>query len=133
MRPEERLILACARSHHVDVLDQVSALLDEGIDWDYLLKAAQRHRMLPLLYACLQTISDRIPTAYWQQVRTQVQNRTVHSLALTKELLRLLNLFEMNGIPAVPYKGPVLAANVYGNLTLRPFGDLASNIYLFRL
>jgi len=40
------------------------------------------------------------------------------------ELLRLLDLFEENGVRAVPLKGPVLAESLYGNVALRYFKDL---------
>jgi hypothetical protein len=33
-------------------------------------------------------------------------------------------MFESNGIPAIPYKGPALAGSVYGDLALRQFSDL---------
>jgi hypothetical protein len=45
-------------------------------------------------------------------------------MRLTGELLRLLDVFEAQGIPAVSYKGPVLAAFAYGNLGLREFFDI---------
>jgi hypothetical protein len=43
---------------------------------------------------------------------------------LTAELLGLLHLFETHQIPVIPFKGPVLAASIYGNLALRQFLDL---------
>jgi hypothetical protein len=43
---------------------------------------------------------------------------------LTGELARLLKSFNENGIKAVPYKGPALAVQLYGNLALRQFCDL---------
>ncbi len=36
----------------------------------------------------------------------------------------ILSLLENNGIAAIPYKGPALAASVYGDLALRQFADL---------
>jgi hypothetical protein len=45
-------------------------------------------------------------------------------LLVTEELLKLLTLFEAHALPAIPYKGPVIAAFVYGNLSLRQFADL---------
>ena len=36
----------------------------------------------------------------------------------------LRKAFETHGIPAIPYKGPALAASAYGNLSLRQFCDL---------
>jgi hypothetical protein len=43
---------------------------------------------------------------------------------LTGELTSLLRAFKESGISAVPYKGPAIAARLYGNLTLRQCGDL---------
>ena len=43
---------------------------------------------------------------------------------MTGELLRLLTVFESRGIPAISYKGPLLAAFAYGKLAYRQFSDL---------
>ena len=40
------------------------------------------------------------------------------------QLSTLLRNFKAAGIPAIPYKGPALAATAYGNVGLRVFGDL---------
>jgi hypothetical protein len=40
------------------------------------------------------------------------------------ELLRIIELFKSYGITAIPYKGPVLAIQAYGNLAFREFDDL---------
>jgi hypothetical protein len=39
-------------------------------------------------------------------------------------LLALLQLFEAHGLPAIPFKGPTLAASAYGDLAFRQFSDL---------
>ena len=46
------------------------------------------------------------------------------NLFVTSELLRVLRLLEKSGIAALPYKGPVLAASVYGDVSMRSFSDL---------
>jgi hypothetical protein len=43
---------------------------------------------------------------------------------MTQELLRILALLAYSGIAAMPYKGPALAASVYGDISLREFADL---------
>jgi len=43
---------------------------------------------------------------------------------MAAELLRIMSLFETHGINAIPFKGPILAASVYRDLSLRQFGDL---------
>lgn len=49
---------------------------------------------------------------------------TGRNLSLTRELLRVMALLEKAGIRAISFKGPVLAAQYYGEIGLRQFGDL---------
>jgi hypothetical protein len=49
---------------------------------------------------------------------------SARNFRLTAELLKILALFEGHGISAIPFKGPVDAILIYGNLALREFGDL---------
>ncbi len=49
---------------------------------------------------------------------------TIQALSNTAELLRILALFQQHNIPAIPFKGVVLAAVAYGDPALRPAGDL---------
>ena len=43
---------------------------------------------------------------------------------LAEELVSILGFLDSEGIPAVPFKGPTLAVKLYGDLSLRGFGDL---------
>ena len=125
-RLENELLICCART----CLDSKNAerlktLLQEDIDWKYLIEIANLHGVMPLLYLNLSNhYSELVP----QNVLTELQNNfyanASANLALTSKLVEILNLFEEHNIPVIPYKGPVLAAYVYGNLTLRQFGDL---------
>ena len=84
-----------------------------------------RHGLVSLLYYQLSTICpESVPGALLNRLKTRFQANLAHNLFLTAELLKLLSLFENHGIPAVPFKGPVLASSVYGNLSLREFSDL---------
>jgi hypothetical protein len=47
-----------------------------------------------------------------------------HNLALEDQLSALVRDFQAADIPTIPYKGPALAAAVYGDVGLRVFGDL---------
>lgn len=46
------------------------------------------------------------------------------SLLFAGELLRLLDLFDTRGIAALPFKGPVLADMLYGDIAARDYCDL---------
>lgn len=81
--------------------------------------------MASLLYWHLDAFcSDAVPESVFEHLRDHFHANSLRKLFLTGELLRLLNAFKLQGIPAIPYKGPALAASVYGNLALRDFNDL---------
>lgn len=46
------------------------------------------------------------------------------ALLFTRELLRLLDLFERHSIAALPFKGPALADMLYGDVAARDYCDL---------
>src|SRR2546430_3203484 len=56
--------------------------------------------------------------------RHDLQLNARRNLLMLWELLEILDLFTEQGIRALPYKGPVLAAIEYGNLAARTFCDL---------
>jgi hypothetical protein len=90
-----------------------------------LIRLAQQHGVLPLLYRRLQTASsDLLPTPVRTQLRAHFHANAQRNLFLAGTLLQLLRLFKAHGIEALPYKGPVLAVSAYGHLGLRQFADL---------
>jgi len=98
----------------------VESLLQGNIDWDYLLEMAQENGVIPLLYWNLNsTCPEAVPKATLDHLQDRFRKNTQKAVFMAGELIRLLNLFEERGISAVPYKGPFLAASLYGNLALR--------------
>ena len=125
-RPEVHLLLDCARTClDAERRSRIKSLISTDIDWAYLLSITRGHGVMPLLYRTLNsTCSDAVPKEILQELRQHFYDNTGHNLFLTKELIKVVELFEAHGILSIPYKGPVLAALVYGNLALREFGDL---------
>ncbi|OUL26880.1 hypothetical protein BV378_12205 [Nostoc sp. RF31YmG] len=125
-RPEIELLLCCARTHIApSTAEQIRALLQQDIDWEYLIQIAARNQVMLLLYWSLNTTCpDAFPKAILSQQRNLYYTNAQRNLFQTAELLKLLNLFEAHNILTIPFKGPVLAASAYGNLALRQFGDL---------
>ncbi len=126
MRPEVELLLCCTRTcMDLERAERTKILLQEDIDWDYLIRTALWHGVMPLLYSNLNaTCPEAVPHARLAQLRNYFHTNARRNLFLTGELLKVLNLFEAHAIPAIPYKGPVLAACAYGQLVLRQFCDL---------
>lgn len=103
----------------------MTALLRNRVDWAYLFWKARAHGMMPLLYWYTNaTCRDAVPSAVLNQLREHYHFNAHRNLFLTGELLKILSLFEGHGIESIPYKGPILASTVYGNLALRQFVDL---------
>jgi hypothetical protein len=124
--PEEELLVCCARTRlEPPTAARVSELLERGIDWNRLIVLARRHSVTQLLYWHLrERVQNVAPTAFTQELQRDFRARVDRNLSLAGELLRLLSLFETDGIPVIAFKGPVLAVNVYKNIALRTFDDL---------
>ncbi|WP_190518578.1 nucleotidyltransferase family protein [Planktothrix sp. FACHB-1365] len=123
---ELEVLLICANTQvNPENRQRLKTLLQENIDWVKLIEMANYHKVMPLLYSNLNGICpEAVPKPILTKLRLEFQFNTRKSLLLSGELVRLLNLFETQGIPLLPFKGPVLAAAAYGNLLLRQFSDL---------
>jgi hypothetical protein len=120
------LLLCCARTRlGAEKAERLHGLLHEKLDWFYLVEAAVQHGMTPLLYWHLHNVDPEAVPAMWMEfLRASFEGNVAGNLDLPAQLLRILEIFQANGILAVPYKGPALAALAYGNLALRDFVDL---------
>jgi hypothetical protein len=125
-RPEDELLICCARnSIDPKITNRLNDLVKKNIDWQYLIQTAQCHGVTPLLYRSLNnTCSEAVPETVLKTLQEHFEANDRRNLFLTGELIKLLYLFENNSIPAIPFKGPTLAASIYGDLALRQFSDL---------
>ena len=122
--PEAALLLACARVRLAPPdAETLRRLAERRPDWERLIGDAARHGVLPLVHEHLRGL-DAVPAPARETLHRLAARIARHNLMLTGVLLDVLDLFEREGLPAIPYKGPVLAASVYGNVALRPFSDL---------
>ncbi len=124
--PEHELLLCCARtSARAPITERLRCLLSADIDWNYFLKLARRHSLVPLAYVQLdRSASDLVPPDALRRLKLDYRENAARNIVLTAELSRLIKLFAASGIEAIPYKGPLLSLFAYGDLTLRRFVDL---------
>lgn len=124
--PETELVFCCARTQ-IDsaTAERIKTLVEQDINWEYLLKIANWHGVMPLLYWSLKnSCPESIPQAQLDYLRKAFQANSYRNLVLTQQLIQLLGFLEKHEIPALPFKGPLLAASIYGNLSLRRISDL---------
>lgn len=104
---------------------RIHALLQQPINWEYLLDMAFRHALVPLLYRQLNRAGLQLaPEPTMARLRDEFAANTVRNMLLTRELARILETCEEKGVPVIPYKGPALAIQAYGDTALRQFSDL---------
>lgn len=120
------LLLACSSSLIKPISQvRITQLANQGVDWDALLSLAAVHEVLPLIAKNLLVYSpNSLPPAVMGELKQRAHHIAHRNLRLTRELIRLKQTGEAEGLPALAFKGPVLAQAVYGDLALRQFGDL---------
>jgi hypothetical protein len=125
-RSERELLRICAsRQPSEAAAGLIRKLVSGETDWDYLSRAAETHRLIPLLYRNLTDICEHdVPANIIRRFQRAYITNAAHNLRLTGELLRLIAILEGEGIQVVPFKGPVLAELLFQNIALRQFGDL---------
>lgn len=123
---ETNLLVECSRTSFPDsVSDRISSALKQRVDWRFVLNVAQRNAILPLVGRTLcGKFSKQIP----EEIRSILEKAQIdhlhRNLFLTSKLVELVRLFRSNGIEVLPFKGPLLAVEAYGDPALRQFYDL---------
>jgi hypothetical protein len=119
--PEWKLLSAASAAEGGD---RVAGRLKPGVDWDAVLRLAERHGVSSLMYRSLKPCEAGVPVGTLAVLRERNEINIRKSLFLTRELIRVLDCLDARGIEALPYKGIVLAEHYYGDMALRQCGDL---------
>ena len=82
---------------------------------------AAQHGLLPALYLL---VAECAPESIPASIASDFRARSSKSLAYARELLRLIDHLESDGITSVSLKGPLLAESAFGNVLARAFDDL---------
>lgn len=126
LRAEHELLQCIARkSLDEHLIDRVSHIVEQNLNWDYLLQTASAHGLLPLLANhLLNTVGQLSSKPILQRLKAECVDARKSSLYLLGELLRLLELFKNEHIRILVFKGPILSSQLYGDIGLRQAGDL---------
>lgn len=126
LKPEDQLLLNCSITQISDEeIRNIHNIIAMDLDWDYLLKMAQKHRLSYLLYWQLDKICpEKVPSNVKKELQEDFHANVRRNLAMFRELISIIDILQKHGITPIPYKGPVLAIMTYKNLGFRRFGDL---------
>ena len=129
--PEGELLIACAQhalgtpdsSPANPLSDRLLAPMERPLRWDLVLRSAQQQGLIPALHRSLDR-QPAVPQAVRDRLRLLFRVNAARNKQLLNALGEVLALFAAHEIPALPYKGPVLAVTLYGDLSRRACGDL---------
>ncbi|HEY9717423.1 MAG TPA: nucleotidyltransferase family protein, partial [Trichormus sp.] len=125
LRELEVLLLCATTEMDSHAVNHLQKLLSEKIDWDVLVSMGHRHGTMPLLHKQLATHArENVPQEIAEKLRTQAKAKGKQNFILASELVRLKELLDSLNVDFIPLKGPCLAVDAYGSLSLRVFADL---------
>jgi len=97
----------------------------DGIDWDALLVQARHHSLMPLLaHRLLEEHELSIPPDVRALLKLEFHSNLLRNLGFLEEIKRILQAWREAGIEGIPYKGPVMAEQLWGSFALRECSDL---------
>ena len=123
---ENQLLIECSQS----LIDsqqtaRISRLFEHSLDWEYVLTVAKKNAVFPLVGRnLLQNFTHVLPAHIREVLIKHLHANVQRNLFLTGKLLEIVGLFDANNIPILPFKGPLLAAQAYGDLSARQYVDL---------
>jgi putative nucleotidyltransferase-like protein len=126
LRPEVDLLFASASAHiSPEMADRMRAAVRKDVDWIQLIRLVLRHGTMPLLYRNIKAVCpDAVGNGILDPLRARYEAEAADNRRRAEELVAQLRVLQDAGIRAIPYKGPTLAQQLYGDLSLRGFGDL---------
>ncbi|MBK8725023.1 MAG: nucleotidyltransferase family protein [Holophagaceae bacterium] len=124
--PEAALLLGCARLRpEAEPRERIAALAATDLDWELVHRLAARHGLVPLLHRQLEALAPAsLPRPVFVELWAHHERLRRRNAALADALTAVLDALAAAGIPALPYKGPALALELFDDLSLREFGDL---------
>ncbi|MFP6747889.1 MAG: nucleotidyltransferase family protein [Alphaproteobacteria bacterium] len=121
----ELLLLSAQAPFESGKRARIESLLDGPVDWEYLIETSYAHAVTPLLCRTLGLVAPNlVPPDVAEAARANLEENRSRNNLMTQELLRILAGLAGAGIPAIPFKGPVLAEHYYGDPSLRRYADL---------
>jgi hypothetical protein len=103
---------------------RLSRSLQSSISWEFLFDLADRHGLQFLLHQALHPVSRSLPAAAWNRIAQSHVANLHKALLLSTELIRIVEHLDGLGLDVMPYKGLGLAEAAYGDIALRPSGDI---------
>lgn len=122
---ELKLLLELMKEENEENIQRNKEDLFATIDWDHFLQLTKHHRVYPLIYMRLKSMDESlVPKEVIETLYEEYKRNTFQMIQLSAEMDRVSKLFTDNNIQLLFLKGPVIAHEIYGDISLRTSKDL---------
>jgi len=121
---EIQLLLLCTKmSLSPDEVLAIQTLSNQiTTPFETLISLAYKHAVVTQLYHTYKTYLPKHPII--SILKPYYLNIVKTNMAMTSKLIHITHLLHSQQIPILCFKGPSLATQIYGDITLRQYGDL---------
>ncbi|NGM85587.1 nucleotidyltransferase family protein [Paenibacillus sp. 7124] len=130
---EMRLLLAILAAEKAEDLPVRFPDLFREADWEEFVKLALHHRVYPNLYPRMKNLGEAVPGEVTGCLFAHYSRNTFQMLHLSAEMEFLDGELARRNIRALFLKGPVIAKDLYGDISMRTSCDLDLLIPLVEL
>jgi len=122
--PDRQLLLACCRAHSGP--QRFERPIHRDVVWEQFLTRAERLGVAPLVHTTLTRCVERtrVPAEVRRRLDHVYYQQAARNARLSASLEEVLAALSRRAVPVIVLKGAALAEPVYGNIALRPIGDL---------
>jgi hypothetical protein len=107
------------------IASRLTALVREDAAPSAIVSRLAAHGLVPLAYRHLVAARDlNLPGPLREELASEFRRHALTRFRFARRLRTLLNILDAAAVDAVPYKGPALAIQLFGNFAMRQFGDL---------
>jgi hypothetical protein len=126
LSPEQQLCAVLALGTFPPSLQRQAIRLLEGpLQWQLLQEQIVAHEVVPVAFRNLASLGfPHVPIPIRQDLETRYRMNVLHNTILVQELCAVLRVLHEAGVTVIPWKGPTLAQDLYGDASLRVCSDL---------
>ena len=121
----EQCLLRLLRSENAEDALDILRVLHAGDDGAQgLLEIARKHGLSPALYQSLRPWAAQLPGLPWESLQADYIKTAAQNALRYSELGKALDVLRVSGVRVALLKGAAMAEPIYGNVGLRPMGDV---------
>jgi hypothetical protein len=124
---EDKLLLYCSRVEMDEkIKHKVNEILDEVLNWNYIVECSVRQGISPLFYWNLKKVNNGkdVPSEVVKSLEKMYYDNLARNMLLYNELNKILKALKNACIDVIVLKGAFLAEEIYKNIGLRPMSDI---------